>query len=112
MNHLPAIHTLRNTQYETKYAKQTQFPKRRNGHKSFSIKDYEQITMNYELTKTNPIKPNLRDAQMNLTSFNTTNYEQKTMNNANKNKPKTNPILNASKMDHHRNFLFVHMLVC
>jgi hypothetical protein len=31
-------------------------------------------------------KPNLLNAQMNLTSVKTMNYEQKTMNNANKNK--------------------------
>ena len=36
-------------------------------------------------------KANLLDAQMNVTSVKTMNYEQKTMNNANKNKPKTNP---------------------
>jgi len=32
-------------------------------------------------------KPNLLDARMNLSSVRTTNYEQITMNNANKNKP-------------------------
>jgi hypothetical protein len=32
-------------------------------------------------------KPNLLDAQMNITSVKTMNYEQITMNNANKNKP-------------------------
>ncbi len=36
-------------------------------------------------------KPNLLDAQMNVTSVKTMNYEQITMNNANKNKPNTNP---------------------
>jgi len=29
-------------------------------------KDYEQITMNNEPIKTNPIKPNLLDTQMNV----------------------------------------------
>ncbi len=37
-------------------------------------------------------KPNLLNAQMNITSYITMNYEQKTMNYANKNKPNTNPI--------------------
>jgi len=37
-------------------------------------------------------KPNLLDAQMNVSSVETMNYEQTTMNNANKNKAKTNPI--------------------
>ncbi|MHC4624073.1 MAG: hypothetical protein ACYS4W_09255 [Planctomycetota bacterium] len=32
-------------------------------------------------------KPNLPDAQINVSSFTTMNYEQTTMNNANKNKP-------------------------
>jgi len=39
-------------------------------------------------------KPNLPDAQMNITSVKTMNYEQITMNNANKNKPKqTQPVV-------------------
>jgi len=39
-------------------------------------------------------KPNLLDAQMNITSVKTKNYEQITMNNANKNKPKqTQPVV-------------------
>jgi hypothetical protein len=37
-------------------------------------------------------KPNLRKAQMNVTSFITKNYEQLTMNYANKNKPNSKPI--------------------
>jgi len=36
-------------------------------------------------------KANLLDAQMNVSYVKTMNYEQITMNNANKNKPKTNP---------------------
>ncbi len=36
-------------------------------------------------------KPNLLDARMNVSSVKTMNYEQITMNNANKNKPNTNP---------------------
>jgi len=36
-------------------------------------------------------KANLLDAQMNVSSSITMNYEQKTMNYANKNKAKTNP---------------------
>jgi len=37
-------------------------------------------------------KPNLLNAQMNLSSVITMNYEQLTMNYANKNKPNTKPI--------------------
>ena len=37
-------------------------------------------------------KPNFRKTQMNLTSFLTTNYEQRTMNYEVKNKPNSNPI--------------------
>ena len=37
-------------------------------------------------------KPNFRKAKMNASSAITMNYEQLTMNYANKNKPKTNPI--------------------
>ncbi len=37
-------------------------------------------------------KPNLLDAQMNVSSAITMNYEQLTMNYANKNKPNSNPI--------------------
>jgi hypothetical protein len=33
--------------------------------------------------KTNPIKPNLQKAKMNISYVKTTNYEQKTMNYAN-----------------------------
>ena len=36
-------------------------------------------------------KPNLLNAQMNITSVNTMNYEQLTMNYANKNKPNSKP---------------------
>ncbi len=36
-------------------------------------------------------KPNLLDAQMNVSSVKTMNYEQITMNNANKNKPNSKP---------------------
>ena len=42
-------------------------------------------------------KPNLLNAQMNVSSAITMNYEQKTMNYANKNKPNTNPIRTQSK---------------
>jgi len=41
-------------------------------------------------------KPNLLNAQMNATSVETMNYEQITMNNANKNKPNPNPIRTQS----------------
>ncbi len=42
-------------------------------------------------------KPNLLNAQMNLSSVKTMNYEQITMNKANKNKPNSNPIKPNSK---------------
>ncbi len=41
-------------------------------------------------------KPNLLDAQMDVTSVKTKNYEQITMNNANKNKANTKPIQSQS----------------
>jgi len=42
----------------------------------------------------NPISPGV---QMNLTPYISMNYEQITMNYANKNKPKTNPIYKTPK---------------
>jgi len=36
-------------------------------------------------------EPNFPDTQMNVTSYNTRNYEQRTMNYEHKNEPKTNP---------------------
>jgi len=41
-------------------------------------------------------KANFRKAKMNVSSSITMNYEQKTMNYANKNKPNTNPISKSS----------------
>ena len=41
-------------------------------------------------------KPNLPKAQMNVNTVITMNYEQITMNNANKNKPNSNPISNPA----------------
>ena len=38
--------------------------------------------------KTKPNKPKVKIGKMNVTSLRTMNYEQKTMNDANKNKPK------------------------
>ena len=44
-------------------------------------------------------KPNLLDAQMNVSSVKTMNYEQITMNNANKNKPnQTQPVVSLSNL--------------
>jgi len=80
-------------------------------------------------------KPNLPDTQMNVSSAITMNYEQLTMNYANKNKPNSKPIepktnpkqtqfkantnpnkpnfkRDLAKMGHHKNFLFVLRLVC
>ncbi len=42
-------------------------------------------------------KPNLLNAQMNVSSAITMNYEQLTMNYANKNKPNSNPIQTQNK---------------
>jgi len=42
-------------------------------------------------------KPNLLDVQMNVSTVKTMNYEQITMNNANKNKPNSNPISEKPK---------------
>ena len=56
-------------------------------------------------------KPNFTKTQMNLTSFLTTNYEQRTMNYEVKNKPNSNPIQTQNKPNfrngqNERNFLF------
>ena len=46
------------------------------------------------MKKTNPNKPKVKIGKMNVTSFITMSYEQITMNNANKNKPKqTQPVV-------------------
>jgi len=42
-------------------------------------------------------KPNFRKAKMNVTTFKSMNYEQRTMNDANKNKPNSNPISESPK---------------
>jgi len=65
--------------------------------KSFHTVDYENKS-NWKLGKnkanTKPIKPNFPDAQMNVSSVKTMNYEQIAMNNANKNKPnQTQPVV-------------------
>ncbi len=52
-----------------------------------STKDY---VRNYKSFMQN--KPNVKDAQINVSNVITTNYEQQTMNYANKNKPNSNPI--------------------
>ena len=44
------------------------------------------------LVKTNPIKPNLRRARMNVNSLITKDYRKKEDFAVQKNKPKTNPI--------------------
>jgi len=47
-------------------------------------------------------KPNFRKAKMNVSAVKSMNYEQITMNNANKNKPNSNPIkpnLRKAKMN-------------
>ncbi len=51
--------------------------------KFFTPSDNEKQTQN---------KPNSLNAQMNVNTVITMNYEQITMNNANKNKPNSNPI--------------------
>jgi len=47
--------------------------------------------MNIGFWPKNP-KANFQNGKMNVSAVITMNYEQKTMNDANKNKPKTNPI--------------------
>ena len=62
---------------------------------SILTKDYERndiFAVPENKANSNPIKPNLLDAQMNVNTVITMNYEQITMNNANKNKPNSNPI--------------------
>ncbi len=55
--------------------------------KFFTPSDNEKQTQN---------KPNLLNAQMNVNTVITMNYEQITLNNANKNKPNSNPISNPA----------------
>jgi len=71
-----------------------------------------------DVVKTKPIqsqtkqnKPNLLDARMNVSSVKTTNYEQITMNNANKKQSQSNPI-SVQKARIFANFLplFTHFL--
>jgi len=78
----------------------------------------------YKFTLFMQNKPNLLDAQMNVSSVKTMNYEQITMNNANKNKPNLsrrslwrsriksnfcpkNPTLDRSRRGQSRNFLSI-----
>jgi len=57
------------------------------------ITNYElRITIHDPRTTNKENKPNLLDAQMNVTSVKTMNYEQITMNNANKKQTQSNPI--------------------
>jgi len=55
-------------------------------------------------------KANFQKSQMNVSAVKTMNYEQITMNNANKNKPKTNPIkpnlVRRRRIANERNFFY------
>jgi len=53
--------------------------------------------MNNELQTIMQNKPNFRKPKMNLTSVKAMNYEQITMNNANKKQTQSNPISKAKK---------------
>jgi len=60
------------------------------------------LQISYFLCKTNPILSAVGGLQMNVTTFITMNYEQRTMNDANKNKPNSKPIkpnLRKAKMN-------------
>ncbi len=54
--------------------------------------------MNIDFWPKNP-KPNFRNGEMNVSSTITMNYEQITMNYANKNKPNTKPIQTRSEAE-------------
>ena len=64
--------------------------------KSYNTKDYENKsnwTLGQSKPNSNPIKPNLRKAQMNVNSFITKDYRKKDDFADQKNKPNSNPIL-------------------
>ena len=88
MNHEPLniIYELLRTKLSKNYAKQTQFQKKSNDVNPYNTTEYERRrdwTLGENKPNSNPIKPNLRKAQMNRSYVKTTNYEQKTMNYAN-----------------------------
>ncbi len=62
------------------YAKQTQFPKKSNGVSFFYTMDYENKrdwTIGQSKPNSNPIKPNFKNAQMNVNSIITKDYRKK-----------------------------------
>jgi len=70
--------------------------------KSFQTKDYENIsdwTLGENEPNTNPIKPNLRKAKMNVNSLITKDYRKKDDFAVKKNEPNTNPISEKPKMN-------------
>ncbi len=79
------------------YAKQTQFPKKSNDVIPYNTTDYKRKrnwTLGENKPNSNPIKPNLRKAKMNINSITTKDYRKK-MSSQSK---KTNPIQTHSPM--------------
>ena len=70
--------------------------------KSLLTSDYENIsnwTLGENKPNSNPIKPNLRKAQMNVNSIIAKDYRNKDDFAVRKNKAKTNPISSKGKID-------------
>ncbi len=84
------------------YAKQTQFPKKSNDVYPYNTTDYERKrnwTLGENKPNTNPNKPNLQKAKMNITSFITRDYSKKDNFLVRINKPNSNPISEKLKMN-------------
>jgi hypothetical protein len=83
------------------YAKQTQFPKKSNDVSFFYTTHYENKrnwTLGQNKPNSNPNKPNLRKAKMNVNSLITKDYRKKDDFAVRKNKPNSNPISEKPKM--------------
>ncbi len=89
------------------YAKRTQFPKKSNERKSIyynGLWKYCQLDTWWKQTQfkanSNPIKPNLPDAQMSVNSILTKDYERNDIFAVPENKPNSNPIKANFKLRH------------
>ncbi len=84
------------------YAKQTQFPKKSNERKYLLYKglsNYIPLAEQKNKPNSNPIKPNLQKAKMNITSIITKDYRKKDDFEVRINKPNSNPISETPKMN-------------
>ena len=89
------------------YAKQTQFQKKSNDVYPYNTTDYERKrdwTLGESKPNSNPIKPNLRNAQMNINSIITKDYRKKDDFTVRKSKPNSNPISAGSLLNLSINF--------